>query len=221
MSQNKRVTLSRRSLIKGGVLLGTVAAIGFMPVKILQAEEETVASNSEGKTSKQIGFCYDEGKCIRCQSCVRICQETYQWETENPWRRLLQNDKGDALSMSCNHCADPACAKVCPVKAYTKRKSDGIVVHDSNKCVGCGYCLYACPYHAPHIQKMTGAVSKCSFCYQLQDAGSSPKCVGICPTQALTMGDMKELSKKGNLNVKGLPDPKITNPSMVVIPKEQ
>ncbi|AFQ42846.1 4Fe-4S dicluster domain-containing protein [Desulfosporosinus meridiei] len=220
MSPNKRVSLSRRNLIKGGILLGTVAAIGIMPIKVLKAEE-TVKENTTAKTKKQIGFSYDEGKCIKCESCVRICQETYQWESDSPWRRLLKNDKGNSLSMSCNHCADPACAKVCPVKAYTKRDSDGIVIHDSTKCVGCGYCLYACPYHAPHIQKKTGAVSKCHFCYNLQDTGSGPRCVGVCPTKALTMGDMKELSQKGSLEYKGLPSSKITNPSMIIIPKEK
>ncbi|SHI08429.1 4Fe-4S dicluster domain-containing protein [Desulfosporosinus lacus] len=218
MSHNKRIELSRRSVIKGGLLLGTVAAIGLMPIKLLRAEE-TVKENAEPKTKKQIGFSYDEAKCIKCENCVRICQETYKWEADSPWRKLLRNEKGDALSMSCNHCADPACAKVCPVNAYTKRESDGVVIQDSSKCVGCGYCLYACPYHAPHIQKKTGAVSKCHFCYKLQDSGSGPMCVGVCPTQALTMGNMKELSQQGNLNYKGLPNPKITNPSMIAIPK--
>lgn len=218
MSQNKRVNLSRRTVIKGGVLLGTAVAIGLNPMKLVQAEETTtsIATN----TKKQIGFSYDEGKCIKCKACVLTCQETYKWEKDAPWRTLLRSKKGDALSMSCNHCADPACAKVCPVNAYTKRESDGIVIQDSSKCVGCGYCLYACPYHAPHIQKKTGAVSKCHFCYELQDSGSGPRCVGACPTQALTMGDMKELSKLGNLDFKGLPDSKITNPSMIAIPKK-
>ena len=220
MSQNKRVTLSRRTVIKGGVLLGTVVAIGVWPMKVLQAEE-TVSENVASKTRKQIGFSYDEEKCIKCKSCVMICQNTHKWEVEAPWRKLLRNSKGDALSMSCNHCANPACAKVCPVGAYTKRESDGIVIQNSAKCVGCGYCVYACPYHAPHIEKKSGAVSKCHFCYKLQDAGQVPLCVGVCPTQALTMGDMKELSQKGNLNYKGLPDPKMTNPSMIAISREK
>ena len=220
MSENKRITLSRRAIIKGGVLLGTAAAIGIMPMKILRAEE-IVKGNVAPNDKKQIGFCYDEAKCIRCEQCVRICQETYKWEDETPWRKLLKNEKGDALSMSCNHCVDPACAKVCPVVAYTKRASDGIVIQDTTRCVGCGYCLYACPYHAPHISPTTGAVSKCHFCYALQDAGSVPLCVATCPTQALTYGDMSELSKQGDLNYKGLPDPKITNPSKIAIPKEK
>lgn len=220
MLQNKRINLSRRNVIKGGVLLGAVVAMGgIMPLKTLRAGEP-VAENVASNTKKQIGFSYDEGKCIKCEACAKMCQVTYKWKRDEPWRKFLKNKKGDALSMSCNHCADPACAKVCPVKAYTKRESDGIVIQDSSKCVGCGYCLYACPYHAPQLEKESGAVSKCHFCFELQDSGSEPVCVGACPTQALTIGDMNELSKKGNLDYKGLPNPKITNPSMIAIPKE-
>lgn len=220
MSQIKRMNLSRRTVIKGGVLLGAVVAMGIVPMKTLRADE-ALKESVTSITKKQIAFSFDEGKCIKCESCVRICQDTYKWESNTPWRKFLRNEKGDTLSMSCNHCADPACLKVCPVKAYTKRESDGIVIQDSSKCVGCGYCVYACPYHAPHIDKRSGAVTKCHFCYKLQDSGSGPQCVGVCPTQALTMGDMKELSKEGNLDYKGLPNPKITNPSMIAIPKEQ
>ncbi|TGE34930.1 4Fe-4S dicluster domain-containing protein [Desulfosporosinus fructosivorans] len=223
MSRNKFVTLSRRTVIKGGILLGTAIAIGVIPTKILQAEEKVGVGVEEGVATNpkmQVGFSYDEGKCIKCEACVKTCQANYNWETEAPWRKLLKNSEGDALSMSCNHCADPACAKVCPVAAYSKRESDGIVIQNSAKCVGCGYCSYACPYHAPNIQKQLGAVSKCHFCYELQDAGNVPLCVGVCPTQVLTMGDMKELSKKGDLNYKGLPNTDITHPSMIAIPKE-
>lgn len=219
LSQNKRANLSRRNVIKGGVLLGAALAIGIMPMKTLQANEvlkESVLPNAK----KQVGFSFDEGKCIKCEACVQICQVNHKWEKAAPWRKLYKNAKGDILSMSCNHCADPACAKVCPVVAYTKRESDGIVLQNSDKCVGCGYCSYACPYHSPQLQKKLGAVTKCHFCSELQDAGKLPLCVGACPTQALTMGDMNELSKEGNLDYKGLPNPKITNPSMIAIPKE-
>lgn len=219
MSNNKR--LSRRTVIKGGVLLGTVTAIGLMSTKALWAEQVVPPNTVPLSKKKQIGFCYDERKCIRCEMCVKICRNTYKWEEGTIWRKLLKNEKGEALSMSCNHCTDPACAKVCPVVAYTKRESDGIVIHNPARCVGCGYCLYACPYHAPRIGEKTGAVSKCHFCYKLQDAGQGPLCVGVCPTQALTMGDMTELSQKGDLNYKGLPDPKITKPNMIAIPQNQ
>lgn len=219
MSQSKSVRLSRRTVLKGGVLFVT-AVIGIIPTKILQAKTIGEKVGLATNPNQQMAFSFDEGKCIRCEACVRICQETYKWEPDTPWRKLLKNEKGNALSMSCNHCADPACAEVCPVVAYTKREKDGIVIQNPSRCVGCGYCLYACPYHAPHISKKTGAVSKCHFCYALQDTGTVPLCVGVCPTQALTMGDMKELSKMGDLNYRGLPNPRITNPSMIAIPQK-
>lgn len=216
----KRTRLSRRSVIKAGVLLGSAVAIGIIPKKIIKAEEIVPPQPLSEAKNKQVAFCFDEGKCIKCGECVRACQNAYKWGEDTPWRRLIRNEKNNALSMACNHCAEPACAEVCPVMAYTKRESDGIVIYNTERCVGCGYCLYACPYHAPHLGEKTGAMSKCHFCYQRQDQGQTPHCVAICPTTALTMGDMSELSKKGDLNYKGLPNPNITKPSMIAIPKK-
>ncbi|MHB8074666.1 4Fe-4S dicluster domain-containing protein [Desulfosporosinus fructosivorans] len=162
-----------------------------------------------------------------CRSCEKACQEANQQAKEIEhvkWRRVLSEDgnKGKVfLSISCNHCAEPACVKVCPVKAYTKR-ADGIVVHNPEKCVGCKYCLYACPYHAPQFSEDTQRISKCHFCYKRQDQGQQPACVAACPTKALGCGKLSELKKTqgGVAELNGLPSAEITKPSWVIIPKE-
>lgn len=217
MSEQKRVVLSRRTVLKAGAVLGAALAVG-VPLNVKKA-----SAAGESTAKKQLGFSYDQKLCIGCGLCVKTCQETNKWEEGTEWRKLYTKEDGDKkvfLSMSCNHCEKCACMKVCPVKAYKKR-DDGIVVHDPEVCVGCGYCLYACPYHAPHLSEESGAVFKCHMCYKRQDEGKKPACVEICPMKALGYGDMAELSKlaNGTAEPNGLPTSKITNPSFVVVPK--
>jgi anaerobic dimethyl sulfoxide reductase subunit B len=211
--------IHRRTFLKVGALLSASALIGFPVFKILGVIQPVDAASG-----KQIGFSFDQNKCIGCRSCEYACKKTYQWEKGVQWRRVLsKEDTSDRtyLSISCNHCADPACLKVCPVKAYEKREKDGIVIQDSSKCVGCKYCLYACPYYSPQLGQESGAVTKCHFCFGRQDQGLQPACVEACPTFALKYGDMKEIkSPDGLSNIGGMPSPSITRPSFVIIPKK-
>ena len=214
------LSLSRRLALKTGAWVAAALVIGLSPARILKAASGETAPQPVKK--KQLGFMYDETKCIECWACVFACKKANNWEEGVHWRKVLSSDN-HSLSMSCNHCADPACLKVCPVKAYTKREKDGIVVHNPKKCVGCGYCLYACPYHAPQFGEKSGAISKCSFCYQRQDQGWDPVCISACPVKALRYGDVEKLLKEAGANasmIKGLPSPKITKPSLVTIAKK-
>jgi len=219
------VKLTRRSALKIGALTAAAVAVGVPLGSFKSASVQ--AAGTEASTPKQLGFIYDQGKCIGCKSCAAACKTTNKWEPGAEWRKVLTKTTANGpvfLSMSCNHCEEPACAKVCPVGAYSKRAKDGIVVHNSKKCVGCGYCLYACPYHAPQfVKEGTGAVSKCSFCYQIQDEGGKPACVSACPTKALGYGDMKDIKKTQGAvapEIGGLPSPSITKPSFVIVPKK-
>ncbi|AGA69750.1 Fe-S-cluster-containing hydrogenase subunit [Desulfitobacterium dichloroeliminans LMG P-21439] len=218
------VKLTRRTALKVGALTAAAVAVGI-PMGSLK-ETSVKAAGTESGESKQLGFSYDQNKCINCKLCAKACKQTNNWEPGAEWRKVhsAKTEKGSVfLSMSCNHCEEPACMTVCPVKAYTKREKDGIVVHDTKKCVGCAYCVYACPYHAPQfIKSGTGAVTKCSFCVEIQDAGGQPACVTACPVDALNYGDMTELRKIPGAvapEVNGLPPVSITNPSFVIIPK--
>lgn len=225
MEKRSKIFLNRRSVLKIGVLSAATLVVGVSPFKKLRVEEVQAADKESG--SKQLGFFHNQNRCIGCRSCEYACKKLYNWEEGVRWRKVLSQKKGEPpfLSMSCNHCADPACVKVCPVGAYQKREKDGIVIHNSSKCVGCGYCLYACPYHAPQMGEESGAVSKCSFCYERIDKGERPACVAACPVSvsALQYGDLSVLKQQdGAVNqISGLPSPELTQPSFVIIPRKE
>ena len=95
------------------------------------------------------------------------------------------------LSMACNHCVHPKCAGVCPVDAYVVR-DDGIVYIDESKCMGCGYCSWACPYAAPRYSHELHHMTKCNLCFDNLDAGLPPACVAACPMRVLELVDIRE-----------------------------
>ncbi|VUC87285.1 anaerobic dimethyl sulfoxide reductase subunit B [Salmonella sp. NCTC 11881] len=99
------------------------------------------------------------------------------------------------LSISCNHCEDPACTKVCPSGAMHKR-DDGFVVVNEEVCIGCRYCHMACPYGAPQYNAAKGHMTKCDGCYDRVAEGKKPICVESCPLRALDFGPIDELRKK-------------------------
>jgi Fe-S-cluster-containing dehydrogenase component len=131
-------------------------------------------------------------------------------DDENPYLEEGLREK-DVL-VFCNHCENPPCVRVCPTKATWKRKSDGVVMMDMHRCIGCRYCVVACPYgsrsfnwrdpkpvlemsHAmnlsyPHRSK--GVVEKCTFCEERVGEGLQPACVEACPARAMTFGDVED-----------------------------
>jgi len=95
----------------------------------------------------------------------------------------------------CNHCAHPPCVQVCPVGA-TFSTEDGVVLIDSNRCIGCRYCIQACPYGARYLDPRTKTADKCSFCYHRVRKGLLPACVEVCPTQARIFGDLRSKASR-------------------------
>ena len=150
------------------------------------------------KTTKKWGMVIDLRKCIGCHSCSVACKT----ENEVPpavfrsWVKLMDkgvypNARSLSLPVLCNNCENAVCVKVCPVKASYKR-DDGIVMVDPHKCVGCKYCMAACPYQVRHLNPIRRYVQKCSFCYQRVDAGLMPACVETCPARARVFGDLND-----------------------------
>ena len=110
---------------------------------------------------KQYGFYLDSSRCTGCKTCAMACKDRYDIGTDRDWRRVYEYGGGDwqqnedgsyeqdvysyYMSISCNHCATPACTKACPTGAMHKREQDGLVAVDSDRCIGCQYCSMACP----------------------------------------------------------------------------
>ncbi len=177
----------------------------------------------------------DLSKCIGCRKCVYACVEenNQSREPQVQWIQVLQMEKIKGIDFShsnvhynpekvpeegyfyvpvqCQQCENPPCVKVCPVKA-TWKEQDGIVVVDYNWCIGCRYCMAACPYGARHFNwrepsfqdeeintnmhylgnrlRMKGVVEKCTFCIQRTREGKYPSCVEICPVGARKFGNL-------------------------------
>ena len=95
----------------------------------------------------------------------------------------------------CNQCINPPCVQVCPVGA-TFSTTDGVVLVDSERCIGCRYCIQACPYGARYLHPKTRTADKCTFCYHRVVKGLLPACVEVCPTQARIFGDLKSKASR-------------------------
>jgi anaerobic dimethyl sulfoxide reductase subunit B (iron-sulfur subunit) len=165
-------------------------------------------------------FSFDASACSGCKACQEACKDKNGLPAGILWRRVIEvsggewQPKGNAwensvfafyLTLACNHCTHPKCAGVCPTDAYTVRP-DGIVLLDASKCMGCGYCAWACPYGAPQYDKARGIMTKCDLCYDYLDAGLSPSCVAACPLRVLDCVDMDTLeTPKGSRNLWQLP----------------
>jgi anaerobic dimethyl sulfoxide reductase subunit B (iron-sulfur subunit) len=149
------------------------------------------------------GFYVDTSRCIGCNACAMACKD---WADVQPGegvqlRRVTTIEAGKVpdvslvnLSLACMHCGKPACVAVCPAGAITKRAEDGIVVVDSDKCIGCHYCFFACPFGVPQYGN-EGTMEKCDLCLERLQAGEKPVCVAACPAGALHAGTPEELSK--------------------------
>ena len=95
----------------------------------------------------------------------------------------------------CNHCANPPCVQVCPVGATFSTK-DGVVLVDKERCVGCRYCIQACPYGARYLHPVTRTADKCTFCYHRVVKGLLPACAEVCPTRARIFGDLRSKASR-------------------------
>jgi anaerobic dimethyl sulfoxide reductase subunit B (iron-sulfur subunit) len=177
----------------------------------------------------QKGFYFDMTACSGCKACQVACNDKNNLEPGTLFRKVYTFEGGKYpnpwvynLSISCNHCAEPKCVENCPTGAMHKRK-DGIVDHIEDRCIGCKYCLWSCPYEAPKYFEEKGKVSKCNFCADLIDEGKNPACVDACVMRAIDFGDVDELRKKygGTADIKVLADSSITKPSILIKPTEE
>lgn len=177
---------------------------------------------------KRLGMVIDLDRCIGCWTCAVVCKEENNVPLGLWWARILTvgGDHIDVpegefpavrmnyMPINCFHCDNPPCVQVCPVGATYKRE-DGIVMMDYDKCIGCRYCMVACPYnnrtfnwqspeqvpanedgyHVGAVEKPPrprGVVEKCDLCYHRVDEGLQPVCVEGCPAEARVFGDLND-----------------------------
>ncbi len=145
------------------------------------------------------GMLVDLNRCVGCNACMIACKA--QWQIpEDHFRNWVHPigpvQHGDELSYTfyvaqCMHCDDPPCVPACPTEATYKDPETGIVLVNQELCIGCGYCVEACPYGARFINPKTRKVEKCDFCYPLLGE-DEPACVKTCITGARVFGDLED-----------------------------
>lgn len=149
-----------------------------------------------------LGFIFDYSKCVGCHACIVGCYNENKTDPPIAWRQINTLNQRKIplagflnLSIACNHCLEAPCLKACPAKAYQRDEQTGAVIHQSEKCIGCKYCTWACPFDAPKYNKQKGVVEKCHLCNHLIIKGLKPACANQCPTGALSFGSIENSIK--------------------------
>lgn len=210
--------MDRREFIKkGSRILAGSACVYSLP--LLGASKLRAASPKDLSSTYKWGMVVDLNKCpLDCNACLEACRKENNVALQGDKSRdihLIRKVKikrkhsshsaEKAVPLMCNHCEHPPCVKVCPVKASYKR-SDGIVLVDPHRCIGCRYCVIACPYNARYFNFKTntewpnkvypkrshGVAESCTFCAHLVDQGKKPACVEACKARALVFGNLND-----------------------------
>ena len=169
----------------------------------------------------RLKFYCDDDRCIECYACSVACSEAHELPVGISRRKVVTMNEGIigleySLSIACMHCTDAPCEQVCPTDCFYIRE-DGIVLHDKDKCIGCAYCLYACPFGAPQFPSdgafgIKGVMDKCTMCaggpeetnsheerekygQNRISEGKVPLCAAVCSTNALLVGDAEKISE--------------------------
>jgi formate dehydrogenase iron-sulfur subunit len=167
-----------------------------------------------------IGILTDVTKCIGCFQCVEACTEVNNLGQNSPtpqdspdglsarrWTTILREPEGHYVRKQCRHCLEPACVSVCPVGAMQKT-AEGPIIYDGSLCMGCRYCMMACPYGIPRYEWNSAVpyVRKCVLCYGRVQAGQAPACTEACPKQATIFGEREELLAEAHRRLQAEPN---------------
>jgi formate dehydrogenase iron-sulfur subunit len=179
---------------------------------------------SKPKAGQQYAFSVDLDKCSGCKACVTACHSLNGLDESETWRSVGMLHGGNAnapmqqtVTTACHHCIDPACMNGCPVNAYEKDPTTGIVRHLDDQCIGCQYCTLTCPYEVPQFSKKLGIVRKCDMCSDRLAADEAPACVQGCPNEAIAIRivDVAQIVEdvQADAFLPGAPSPGITLPT--------
>jgi formate dehydrogenase iron-sulfur subunit len=161
----------------------------------------------------------DTTKCVGCEKCVEACKEVnglgedipFGWRlgdglNSTRWTTIMRKPGGVFVRKQCRHCLEPACASACPVKALF-HTDEGPVLYSPTKCMGCRYCMMACPFGVPRYEWESPVphVVKCTMCAERQEQGKQPGCTEACPTEATIFGDRDELLEEAHHRIQAEP----------------
>ncbi len=204
------MSVNRRDFLKLGAAAFGTSLLGFSEIK---AEDDKYANT--------LAMLNDCTRCVGCRGCQSACKIAHGLENTGDDPRydmpldmnarnltLIQLYKKSEkeitfVKRNCLHCNEPSCVSVCPVSAFKKR-SDGIVSYDKDKCIGCRYCQVACPFDAPTFEfdKTFPVIQKCDFCKDIRiKDGKPPVCAEVCPKDAITFGKRGELIKEAKRRI--------------------
>jgi len=165
--------------------------------------------------NKPKALLFDMVQCQGCRRCIRACMDIHGFQGDpdkvtelSTTARTCMVEKDDYTIRSlCRHCSDPACASVCPVGAMVKTDF-GPVIWKADRCIGCRYCMLACPFNVPQYQydRPVPDVVKCDMCYERQLAGKVPACAEACPYEATLFGDREEMLEEARKRIRENPD---------------
>jgi tetrathionate reductase subunit B len=203
--QNISHEREQQPLPRRGFISAAITALGVVFTSLLFAlrsgSSRAKPNNSADATakSKQYGMVIDVRRCIGCHACTVACKSEYDvplgynraW-VEYVEKGVYPNVSRSFLPRLCNHCSEPPCVYVCPTNATYKREQDGIVVVDQGLCIGCKYCIQACPYDARFLNPVSGWADKCDFCIGRVSKGLEPSCVNTCVGGARIFGDLAD-----------------------------
>lgn len=215
---------SRRDFLKKAGILG--AALSGIKPKEVKAAPKNILSED------RMGVLVDTTYCIGCRRCEYACKNSHDIPTGNlkdyddrsifekmrrPHDKALtvvneysETDKSNPINVKvqCMHCDNPACVSACIVGAFSKQEN-GAIVYNASTCIGCRYCMIACPFQIPAYEfenALTPEVKKCDFCFERQQEGKLPACVEICPVEALTFGKRRNLLSLAEERIEQNPD---------------
>ncbi len=169
----------------------------------------------------QVSMLIDTAKCIGCKACTTAC---YQWNdlreeigdgvgnydpedselSDRMWTTMrfneVERDDGGVEWLmrkdACMHCGEPACLKACPAPGAIVKHTNGIVDINQANCIGCGYCVSACPFNIPRVSQRDNKAYKCTFCVDRVSAGMTPGCAKVCPTGAIMFGTKPDMQAR-------------------------
>jgi Fe-S-cluster-containing dehydrogenase component len=219
MMHKDKTQINRKSFLKG-----------LLAVPVIASPLASFAKSKKELDNKDnfYSYLYDATKCIGCQACVNGCinvntlpqalgdtskkmtvKELPNLKNERALTEIQAYSKVSYVKEQCMHCLDPACVSACPVSAMAKDNKTGVVTNLPDKCIGCRYCMVACPFNIIKFEwnKTFPKILKCSMCIDtnLKDGKGIPGCVSACPQGALTFGRRKEIIDLAKKRIKVSP----------------